>query len=65
MIKYKTQTTKNKLSFLLTSNEYIHEVEVSHLEAFQMFRNIRLSEPCGSSFRLRPNTPMFLSPNVK
>ena len=34
MIKYKTQTTKNKLSFLLTFNEHSHEVEVSHLGAF-------------------------------
>ena len=34
MKKYKTQTTKNKLSFLLTFNEHIHEAQISHLEAF-------------------------------
>ena len=34
MIKYKTQTTKNKLSFLLTFNEHIHKVQIIHLGAF-------------------------------
>ena len=34
MRKYKTQTTKNKLSFLLTFNEHISEVQISHLKAF-------------------------------
>ena len=32
--KYKTQATKGKLSFLLTFNEHIHEVQISHLETF-------------------------------
>ena len=34
MKKYKTQATKCTLSFLLTFNEHIHEVQISHLEAF-------------------------------
>ena len=64
MKKYKTQATKSKLSFLFTFNEHINEVQISHLEAFKMFRN-RLLELLGSSFRLRPNTQMFFSPNVR
>ena len=28
------QLTNNKLSFLLTFNEHIHEVLISHLDAF-------------------------------
>ena len=34
MKKCKTQATKSKLSFLLTFNEHIHEIQISHLEAF-------------------------------
>ena len=34
MRKYKTQATKNKLSFLPTFNEHIHEVQISRLETF-------------------------------
>ena len=34
MIKYKTQANKGKLSFLLTFSDHIHEVQISHLDAF-------------------------------
>ena len=39
MKKYKIQATKNKLSFLITFNEHIHEVQISYLETFH-FQNI-------------------------
>ena len=44
MKKCKRQPTKSKFFFLLTFNEHIHEIQISHLEAFQMFRHLRLLE---------------------
>ena len=34
MKKYETNATKGKLSFFLTFNEYVDEVQISHIEAF-------------------------------